>query len=234
MTSLHGRLRALLLDLDGTLADTAADLGGALNRLRAEEGLPPLPAERIRPIASDGSRALLRLGFGLEREDARFPAMQRRFLDHYAANVATETRPFRGMDNVLAELAGAGLPWGIVTNKPGWLTTPLIDALAFASPPACVVCGDTVDRAKPHPDPLLHAAELIGQAPGECLYVGDAPRDIEAAHAAGMPSVVAGWGYLPADSDPAEWRALTILESPEALGRWIMDRIGERGNRHAG
>ncbi|MDQ2069172.1 HAD family hydrolase [Natronospira bacteriovora] len=219
------RYRALLLDLDGTLADTAADLGAALNALLLEEGRAALPPERIRPVASDGARGLLSLGFAVSHEDARFAGLRERLLDAYMARIAAETRLFDGMQTLLARVAEAGMHWGIVTNKPTWLTEPLMSALAVEPPAACVVCGDTAEHAKPHPAPLLHAARAIGCAPQECLYVGDAARDIEAAIAAGMPALVAGWGYLPEDDDPGRWGAQAILASPEALRQWLSPHL---------
>lgn len=218
-------LDALLLDLDGTLADTAADLGGALNDLLAEEGRPAMAAEAIRPVASDGARGLLKLGFGIDRGDDGFDDLRTRFLDGYTRRVARETRVFDGMRELLAELARHDIPWGLVTNKPGWLTAPLMEALAIEPPAGCVVSGDTLDQAKPHPAPLHHAAELLAAEPARCVYVGDAPRDIDAAVAAGMIPVVAGWGYLPADTNGARWGAAAVAETPAALRDWLLAHL---------
>lgn len=226
--------RSLLLDLDGTLADTAADLGGALNQLLRDEGRPPLPAERIRPVASDGARGLLHLGFGIDRDEPGFDALRERFLAAYIERIAAETRLFHGMAALLAELGERGIGWGVVTNKPGWLTDPLMAALDIRPPASCVVSGDTVARAKPDPAPLLHAAETLGLAPADCVYVGDARRDIDAATAAGMRPVVAGWGYLPDGEDAGGWGGLTVSESPAALRDWLLAQLTDGRSRHAG
>jgi phosphoglycolate phosphatase len=211
---------ALLLDLDGTLLDTAPDMGGALNRLRAEHGLPALPAEVIRPVVSHGAMRLVALGFPEATGDA-FETLRLRFLELYAANLAVGTRLFPGFEAVLDRLESRGLPWGIVTNKPGWLTDPLLAALGLDRRAACAVSGDTVAERKPHPLPLLHAARLVGIEPGRCVYVGDAERDIQAGRAAGMTTVVAAYGYIPADEDPRQWRPHGVVTAPDELLAWM-------------
>jgi N-acetyl-D-muramate 6-phosphate phosphatase len=215
----HG-WQGVLFDLDGTLLDTALDLGGALNDLLAEEGCPPLPATTIRPFASHGSGALVQLGFGLDA-GARFDALRQRFLELYAARVARETRLFPGGERLLATLEGAGLKWGIVTNKPAFLTDPLLAALGLGMRAACVVSGDTLPQKKPHPAPLLHAAALAGLPPAACVYLGDAERDVQAARAAGMTSLVALFGYLGAEDDPQEWGADGSIDSLDHLREWL-------------
>lgn len=222
-------VRAVLFDLDGTLLDTAPDMGTALNRLRAEHRQPPLPATAIRPWVSHGSRGLLRLGFAVGPDDAEFIPLRDRFLDLYQTNLASATAPFDGISEVLVQLERRGLPWGIVTNKPGWLTVPLLDRLALLGRAACVVSGDTVGVAKPHPEPLLYACRQIDIEPAACLYVGDAERDIEAARRAGMPALVAGYGYLGAADQPADWGARAVLNRPTALLDWL----GENPNHAA-
>ena len=174
---------ALLLDLDGTLLDTAPDMGGALNRLRLEWGLDPLPHSTIRPVVSHGAMRLVKLGFP-DAAGEHFEQLRLRFLDLYAQNLAEHTRPFPGIEPVLDELERRGVPWGVVTNKPAWLTDPLMAALGLDRRAGCVVSGDTVAERKPHPLPLLHAAGLVGVAPERCVYVGDAERDIQAGRAA--------------------------------------------------
>jgi N-acetyl-D-muramate 6-phosphate phosphatase len=217
----NGRgLRGVLFDLDGTLLDTAADMAAALNRLRVDEGLAPIPYEQIRPLVSHGAPRLLRLAFG-EPDQGRYDALRRRFLDFYHAAIAVHTRLFAGFDGVLDAIERAGLSWGVVTNKPGWLTVPLLDALGLAPRCGCVVAGDTLAERKPHPLPLLHAAALLGLEPRECVYVGDAERDVQAALKAGMIPLVAGFGYLGDDEDPAAWQAEAIFERPEELIDWL-------------
>lgn len=211
----------MLFDLDGTLLDTAPDMGAALNALRAEHRLAPLPQDRIRPHVSQGAPALLKLGFGIEPQDTRFAEMRSRYLAIYQERLALETRPFHGIEPLLAGLEEQGLPWGVVTNKPGWLTEPLLEALQLKSRAAAVVSGDTIARRKPYPDPLLHAATLCGVAPGACVYVGDAPRDVEAAHAAGMLAVVALYGYLGEEERPTMWKADHMIKHPSELLPWL-------------
>jgi len=211
---------ALLLDLDGTLLDTAPDMGGALNRLRAEHGLEPLPDARIRPVVSHGAMRLVALGFP-EASGAEFERLRLRFLDLYAENLAEGTRLFPGIEQVLESLEARDTPWGIVTNKPGWLTGPLLEALGLARRAACAVCGDTVAERKPHPLPLLHAAGLIGIAAERCVYAGDAERDIQAGRAAGMTTVVAAYGYLSAEDEPTRWQPDGIVASPDELLAWV-------------
>jgi len=214
-------LKLILLDLDGTLLDTAPDMGAALNLLRAEHHLAPLPAERIRAHVSHGAPALLKLGFGLEPQDTRFAEMRTRYLAIYQQRLSAETRLFQGMQDVLQQLPQLGLRWGVVTNKPGWLTEPLLEAQGLRSQAACVVSGDSVARRKPSPDPLLHACAACGLTPAESVYVGDAQRDVEAAHAAGMPAVVALYGYLGEDEMPALWKADFMIQHPSDLLGWV-------------
>ena len=212
--------RALLLDLDGTLLDTAPDMGGALNRLRAENGLEPLPFECIRPVVSHGAVRLVSLGFP-EASGTAFESLRLRFLAIYAEHLAEGTRLFDGFDVVLESLEIRGLPWGIVTNKPARLTNPLLAALGLDRRAACAVSGDTLAERKPHPLPLLHAADLIGVHPEHCVYVGDAERDIQAGRAAGMTTVVASYGYLSQHDDPLSWQPHGIVATPAELLGWM-------------
>ncbi len=211
---------ALLLDLDGTLLDTAPDMGGALNRLLVENGRAPLPAERIRPVVSHGAMRLVALGFPEATGDA-FERLRLRFLELYAQHLAAETRLFPGLEPVLDALERRGLPWGVVTNKPGWLTDPLMTTLGLFGRAGCIVSGDTVAERKPHPLPLLHAAQLIDVPPSHCVYVGDAERDIQAGRAAGMTTVVAAYGYLSAEDDPRAWQPAGIVDEPGELLGWM-------------
>jgi len=214
---------ALLLDLDGTLLDTAPDMGGALNLLRAEHGLEPLPGAVIRPVVSHGAMRLVALGFP-EATGDEFESLRLRFLELYAANLAVGTRLFPGFEAVLDQLEARRLPWGIVTNKPGWLTDPLLAALGLDRRAACAVSGDTLAERKPHPLPLLHAARLVGVDPGRCVYVGDAERDIQAGRAAGMTTVVAAYGYISDGEDPRAWQPHGVVNSPDELLEWMEHR----------
>ena len=210
-------IKAVLFDLDGTLADTARDLGAALNRLLAEEGLPPQPYAAVRPIASHGARGLVSLGFGIDKTHPRFEEFRLRFLDHYEHSFADETVLFDGINELITALHARGLAWGIVTNKPMRFTDRLVPALPFAVPPAVVVSGDSVGVAKPDPAPMRHAAAQLGIAPEHCLYVGDAERDIQAGHAVGMQTVLVNWGYIAIDDDTASWRADLCIDTPQQL-----------------
>ena len=211
----------MLFDLDGTLMDTAPDMGAALNLLRAEHNLPPLSQDRIRPYVSHGAPALLKLGFGIELQDARFAEMRARYLAIYRQHLMEETRLFHGMDRVLDALEAQRLPWGIVTNKPGWLSEPLLEQAGLRDRAACLVSGDTIARRKPHPDPLLHAASQCGVDARACAYVGDAQRDVEAAHAAGMLAVVALYGYLGEEDRPDVWKPDHMIKHPSELPEWL-------------
>ncbi|KMJ53835.1 phosphoglycolate phosphatase [Vogesella sp. EB] len=210
-------IKAVLFDLDGTLADTARDLGAALNRLLAEEGLPPQPYAAVRPIASHGARGLVSLGFGIDKSHPRFEEYRLRFLDLYEHSFADETVLFDDINALLREIDARGLKWGIVTNKPMRFTDRLVPALPFAVPPAVVVSGDTVGVAKPDPAPMLHAAQQIDIAPEHCLYVGDAERDIQAGRAVGMKTVLVNWGYIADSDDTDSWQADITIDQPLAL-----------------
>lgn len=215
-------IRAVLFDLDGTLADTAADLAGALNRLRAEHRLAPLPPDVTRPHTSSGARGLLNIGFDLGPEDARYAALRERFLDLYEDSLCVHTRLFEGMSELLGELERRAIAWGIVTNKPRRFTDPLVRRLDLHLRAACVVSGDTTARPKPAPDPLLYAARAVGAAPEACLYVGDDLRDVQGARAAGMAIVAAGWGYLGLDGDPRGWGADAVVDRPAE----VLEHVG--------
>lgn len=219
--------RAVLFDLDGTLVDTAPDLGYALNQLRQRQGLAPLADEAIRPQASHGARGLLHLGFGITPEDADFQALRQEFLAIYEANLVRFSRLFPGMAEVLADMEAAGIRWGVVTNKPERYTVPLLRSLNLLERAACVVSGDTCAQPKPHPAPMLHACHLAGAAAAECLYVGDAERDVEAASAAGMPTLIARYGYLGAEDRPEEWGAAGFIDAPTDLLAWLKRPVQE-------
>ena len=206
-------IRAVLFDLDGTLADTAADLAHALNAIRRKYARPALPQARIRPFVSLGSAAMLKLAFDVEEGDAGFAGLRAEFLNHYAANIARETRLFEGMEAVISGIESEA-KWGIVTNKPAWLTTPLLRELKLDKRAACVVSGDTLEHCKPHPAPVLHACALTDTKPAQTVYIGDAERDIEAGRRAGARTLVAAYGYLAPEARPENWQADGIVASP--------------------
>ena len=215
-------IKAVLFDLDGTLADTAPDLTYALNCVRAERGLPRLPLAATRPYASQGARGLVGVGFDLRPGDAGYEELREEFLAFYAANLCRETRLFAGIPELLARLEARALPWGVVTNKAERFTLPLLDLLAVGSRAACVIGGDTTGRIKPHPEPLLAASRAIGLAPEACIYLGDDERDVEAGRAAGMRTAVALWGYLNGQA-PETWNAHCMVEQPQDLLRFLQD-----------
>jgi N-acetyl-D-muramate 6-phosphate phosphatase len=212
---------AVLFDLDGTLADTAGDLAGALNRVRAEHGQPPLPVDALRPHASAGARGLLGAGMGLKPEDPGYAAARDAFLAHYAAGLTETTRLFDGIDRMLAAIESRGLAWGIVTNKAERYTGPVVVALGLAHRAGTIVCGDTTPHPKPHPAPLLHAASALRLPPSRCVYVGDDRRDVDAGNGAGMATLVASWGYLGNGDPPSAWPARGWLEAPDDLVGWL-------------
>ncbi|MBL8251783.1 MAG: phosphoglycolate phosphatase [Candidatus Competibacter sp.] len=214
-------LACVLFDLDGTLVDTAPDLAAALNRLRAERELAPVPVEAIRPTVSQGSPGMLKTAFGVLPDDPLYPELNQRFLRSYRSAIAVESALFSGMAEVLAHLESRAIPWGVVTNKPAWLTEPLLEGLALRSRAACVVSGDTLDKAKPDPEPLLYACERLATSPQRSLYVGDAERDIVAGKRAGMRTLVAGFGYLSAEDRPERWGADGLLDRPDDLLAWL-------------
>jgi N-acetyl-D-muramate 6-phosphate phosphatase len=207
------RTRAVFFDLDGTLLDTAPDMVGAVNALRIEQSLDPLPFERVRNQVSHGATAVVRTAFP-HASEADFLALRDRFLALYRPRVAQESRPFPGVAAVLDALENDGIAWGVVTNKPAWLAEPLLEALGLRTRAVTVVSGDTLPEKKPHPRPLLHAAGHARAAPGDCIYVGDAERDVIAGRAAGMRTLVACFGYIGPMDDPRAWPADGWLDSP--------------------
>lgn len=215
------RITHVLFDLDGTLADTAADLGAALNIVRHEEGLPPLQLEHIRPAVSRGAGGMIRLGFGTGADDPRFGARRERLLDHYRRSLSEHTVLFPGMDQLLRELEDGGYIWGVVTNKSAEFTEPLLRDLGLLDRAGCVVAGDIVEEPKPHPGALLRACALLRCEPARAVYVGDAERDIEAGRRAGMPAVIAAYGYLDDGDVIEEWKADGIIRNPLELLDWL-------------
>ncbi len=212
---------AILFDLDGTLVDTAPDLAFALTRLMEQEGLEALPYDMIRPVASHGSAGLLGLGFDISTNHDDYPSLQQRFLQLYQDNIARETCLFEGMEEVLTALEQAEITWGIITNKPAFLTDPLVDKLNLTHRAACVVSADTTPHSKPHPAPMLHACKVINLSPKQCIYIGDAARDIEAGKNAHMRTVAALYGYLSEQDRPEKWHADASINHPRDILQWI-------------
>lgn len=206
----------MLFDFDGTLADTAPDLGAAVNHLRALKGLEALSVEAVRPFASMGARGLLRVGFGLRPEDAEFPTLKDAFLQRYDERVCVATALFPGIAELLAALRERRIPWGIVTNKSTRFTGRIVERLGIA--PDCIVCGDSTPHLKPHPAPMHLAAQTLGVAQADCWYLGDDLRDVQAARAAGMKPVAVEWGYInPDNGGPRTWNADLVLSAPQEL-----------------
>lgn len=216
MSDTLGLNRCVLFDLDGTLADTAPDLVGALNDLRAEHDLEPLPVKDLRAAANGGARRLVEAGLPGGGEAQRV-----RFLELYEARVCRDTRLFPEVADLLNSLDARDIPWGIVTNKPTALTKPILEILGLDARAGTVVCGDTLAESKPHPAPVRHALEALRATPGASWYLGDAERDVTAAHRAGMRVAVALWGYLGEHDDPAHWGADACLDNPAALVPWL-------------
>lgn len=213
-------LAAVLLDLDGTVLDTAPDLTHALNALRVEQGLAPLGLETVRPHVSHGSSAVVRVGFP-QAEATEFERLRARFLELYRADLVIDTRFFPGFARVLDVLDRQRIPWGIVTNKPGWLTTPLLAALGLDTRAGCVISGDSLPVRKPDPLPLLSAARSLQAAPADCCYVGDALRDAQAARAAGMVALGARYGYISAHEELDTWPVTAWIDDPLELLAWV-------------
>jgi N-acetyl-D-muramate 6-phosphate phosphatase len=213
----------VFFDLDGTLADTAPDLAGALNELLVEKGQQPLDLAMIRPVVSHGGNAMLQLAFNIKTTDPDFISLHDRFLDIYHARLHNSSTLFTGMDKVLATLEQEQLTWGVITNKPAWLTGPLMQQLGIAQRAACIVSGDSTNHRKPHPAPMQLAIELTRTKPSACLYIGDAKRDIEAGHAAGMVTLIARYGYIGDDENPESWEANGVVNSPSEIMDWIHD-----------
>ena len=214
---------AVLFDLDGTLADTALDLGFALNQQRQRHGMAALPHELIRPQASHGARGLLKLGFHVTSESPNFDVLRDEFLELYMQHICDLTVLFPGMEDLLHTLESRAIRWGVVTNKPARFTLPLLQALQLERRAACIISGDTTANPKPHPEPLLTAAALVRVAPAACLYVGDAERDVESAIAAGMRALIANYGYLDETDRPETWGAHGRINTPQEILSYLSE-----------
>jgi N-acetyl-D-muramate 6-phosphate phosphatase len=207
--------KAILFDLDGTLADTAPDLATAVNLMRTARGLTPAPYLSLRPFASSGARGLIGAAFQIDPEHTDYEAMRVEFLNNYQTSIAAFSTLFTGISDLLLGLTQLELRWGIVTNKAAKFTDPLVPMIGLDKA-ACVISGDTTPHAKPHPEPLFEAARRLNLAPADCWYVGDDLRDIQAGKAAGMLTIAAAWGYCGA-TEPVHWHADAILDSPLEL-----------------
>lgn len=208
---------AVLFDLDGTLIDSAPDLGAAADKMRTDRGLNSLPFELYRPMAGAGARGMIAVAFGLSPEDGRFEALREEFFLNYESRLVEKTYVFDGVSELIERICQNGLKWGVVTNKSARFTVPLTRAMALFGTAQTIISGDTTPHAKPHPQPLLEAARQLDVPPERCIYVGDDERDIVAGRAAGMPTVAAAYGYLGASADTAAWKPDFTINTPGAL-----------------
>jgi N-acetyl-D-muramate 6-phosphate phosphatase len=216
-------ITTILFDLDGTLVDTAPDMAHSLNLLLEENGAATLSHEHIRPHVSNGSEALVKLGFGDELESNLLEELKQRYLEIYQANIHVHSCLFPGMEQLLVDIEQAGKNWGVVTNKPSWLTEPLLVSMGLAERCGCMVSGDTTAQRKPHPEPMYHACELIGAKAIECIYIGDARRDIEAGNNADMTTIIATYGYIGKWEDMASWGADALIDEPSQIKQYLND-----------
>lgn len=216
---------AILFDLDGTLVDSAADLAWAMDILLARKGKGTLSYPEFRATVSQGSVAMLSHAFKLDPADPQIEVLRPEFLDIYSEHLSAKSECFEGIEEALNTIEASGIPWGIITNKPTALTTPLLDKLNLSNRAGCVVCGDTLKYRKPHPAPMLLACEQLNVMPEECVYVGDAPRDIEAAQGTCMASIAAAWGYLSPEDQPANWGAAQVIDTSGEFADWIKNYL---------
>ena len=208
---------AVLFDLDGTLIDSAPDLGAAADQMRVSRGMSSLALDAYRPLAGSGARGMLAVAFGMTPQDPQFDAMREEFFCNYENCMTERTYAFEGVAEMIQKLAQAGLRWGVVTNKSARFTDPLTRGMALFATAGAVISGDTTPHSKPHPAPLLEAARRLGLEPARCIYVGDDERDIQAGLAAGMGTVAADYGYLGDKADTAAWGAHARIKSPLEL-----------------
>jgi len=220
-------IKAVFFDLDGTLLDTARDMARSLNRLLKEEGKAPLDYDLIRSEVSHGARAMIHLICSEEESSAHFQSLRQRFLDIYLANIAVETTLFPEMDIILDQLEDNNTPWGIVTNKPSRYTLPLLQSLKLNGRAATIICADTAGASKPDPKPIHDACEAVGVEPADAIYVGDDERDVQAAHAAGMPCIALRCGYIRMGQNPDDWGADVVLDTTLGLKIWLDNQSAE-------
>lgn len=210
-------VRGVLFDLDGTLVDSAGDLGAAADQLRIDRGMPGLGLAAYRSMAGAGARGMLGVAFGITPDHADFAGLREEFFQHYERRLTMLTRPFDGVAELVATLNAHGLSWGVVTNKPARFSEPLTRAMPEFRSSGALVSGDTTPHTKPHPAPLYEGARLLGLAPTSCVYVGDDARDIVAGRAAGMMTVAANYGYLGPDAQTTQWGADAVIDAPLSL-----------------
>lgn len=215
------KIKTVLFDLDGTLIDTAPDMANALNILLQEEDRPPLAYDIIRPVVSNGSIALVALGFGDEIEEHHLRYLKERYLEIYQQRLCVDSILFNGMQGLLNTIEEREMNWGVVTNKPAWLTEPLMEQIGLSKRAACIVSGDTTKNRKPHPEPMYLACINAGSKPNECIYIGDALRDIQAGKNAGMKTVIAAYGYIDEADNINEWGADEIIDHPDDVLKYI-------------
>lgn len=215
------RVAAVLFDLDGTLIDSAPDLAGAANELRRERGMPAMPYAALRPLVGSGARGMVGAALGLKPGDPGYDAARDEFLRCYERRMLVETTVFPAVLALLPRLAGLGVPWGIVTNKALRLAEPVATGLALMAQAAVLIGGDSTPHSKPHPAPLLAAAERMNVAPEQCVYVGDDLRDVQAGRAAGMATLAAAWGYLGDGESVHAWGADAVIAQPLDLLQWL-------------
>jgi len=214
-------IKAVFLDLDGTLLDTAKDMTDALNKLLVEENMPQLTYNQVRIYVSKGADAILRYAFNENVDDKETQRLRNRYLKLYKEMICVKTKPFDGIPMLLKILLEKNIPWGVVTNKSEELTHSLLAKTSFVSEPSCVVCGDTLKQKKPDPKPLMHAAELVKIPPNNCIYVGDDIRDMQAGNSAGMLTLAAAYGYISDEEDVREWPADGIVHNPVDVNNWL-------------
>ena len=210
-------VKAVLFDLDGTLIDSAPDLGAAADKMRTDRGLPSLPLDRYRPMAGAGARGMLGVAFGMTPEHPDFPTLREEFFRNYESCMTQRTYVFEGVAQLIANLVEHDVAWGVVTNKSMRFTAPLTKGIPLFATAGAIVGGDSTPHPKPHPAPLFEAARQLGLPPGQCIYVGDDERDVAAGRAAGMPTVAATYGYLGGTPDVDRWRPDARISSPLAL-----------------
>lgn len=219
--SARPRAQAVLFDLDGTLVDSAPDLAAAVNQLRSDRQLPAVPYEKLRPMVGSGARGMIGAAFGIGPGHEEFDTLRDAFLAHYQGGLLARTAVFPPVAALLDALEGAGLPWGIVTNKAERFAHPVVHGVGLAERAGALVCGDTTPHAKPHPEPLLEAARRLGVPAANCIYVGDDLRDVQAGRAAGMVTVAVTWGYLGESLPVGEWGADLVIDEPLQLLKWL-------------